>query len=91
MMDGVTVDKIEFVDKGFKDILASDGVKNLVEQHTEAICSRANANLTQDSEGYVTKIYPPSDGVRWVGVVAATDHASMVDEAENKSLSRAVQ
>lgn len=91
MEEGMKIGKIEFVSEGFKRILASEGVKALVEQHTNAICDRANANLTQESVGYQAKIYPPAGGVRWVGVVAATDHASYVEEMENKALSRAVR
>lgn len=85
------VTKIEFVSAGFKGILNSPGVENMIRQRTEAICDRANGNLHVKSEGYKSKVFTGGGQGRVVGVVYTTDHASMVAEAEEKALSRAVR
>ena len=73
-------------------------MKGLVENVTENIASRANANLGDpESEGYTAEVFQGSmmqkygHGGRWVGRVAAADAKASADEAETKSLSRAVQ
>jgi len=85
------ITKIEFVSAGFKQILNSPGVESMIRQHTEAVCDRANANLHTESEGYLSKVFTGGGQGRVVGVVYTTDHASMVAEAEEKALSRAVR
>lgn len=89
--------ELEFNSEGFRQILLSDGVKSLVETASNNIAARANANLTDaDSEGYDVMIAESprmskyGSGGRWVGFVGAADYKAMADEAENKSLSRAV-
>lgn len=83
--------KIEFISAGFREILASDGVKALVDEATSEIQSKANANLLEDSEGYEkTVMYGNYGGGRWVGFVQCTDHASCVAEADYNALSGAV-
>lgn len=89
--------KIEFNSAGFREILMSEGVRNVVSEATDRIASRANGNLTDgSSEGYEgTVMESPrmsgyGNGGRWVGFVRALDYKAMADEAENKSLSRAV-
>ena len=83
------ITRIKFISDGFKAILASDGVRKLVTEQTAAIKARADANISGKSVGYNMKIYPP--GGRWIGIVGTTDHASIVAEAEEKALSRAVR
>ena len=83
--------KIEFISAGVREILASDGVKALVDEAATEIQSKANANLLEDSEGYEkTVMYGNSGGGRWVGFVQCTDRASCVAEAEYNALSGAV-
>lgn len=89
--------KITFIPEGFREILMSEGVHSVVSKATEEIEARANSNLTaKNSEGYQGEVVesPRMSGYRaggrWVGFVRATDYAAMADEAENKSLSRAV-
>lgn len=89
MNKGYQIEKIEFVSSGFAEILRSAGVQSIVQQHTDAICARANANLTEESEGFKSKVLSPPN--RYLGVVYTTDHASRVAEAEEKALSRAVR
>lgn len=83
--------KIEFISAGFREVLASDGVKALVDDAASEIQSKANANLLEDSEGYEkTVMYGGYGGGRWVGFVQCTDRASCMAEAEYNALSGAV-
>lgn len=85
------ITKIEFVSAGFKGILNSPGVEGMIRQQTEAVCDRANANLHVDSEGFRSNVFTGGGQGRVVGVVYTTDHATIVAEAEDKALSRAVR
>lgn len=87
--------RLEFLSDGFKEILTGAGVQNLVSEATQKIQAQANANaageLDEDSEGFSAKTWLGGfGGGRWVGSVSTTDHSTMVAEAENKVLSRAV-
>ena len=83
--------KIEFKSEGFRQILNSGGVQGAVASAAEAIQARANANLQENSEGFSSHVWQGGyGGGRWIGSVNTTDHASMVAEAEEKALSRAV-
>lgn len=87
--------RLEFLSEGFKEILTGAGVQNLVSEATQKIQAQANANaageLDEDSEGFSAKTWLGGfGGGRWVGSVSTTDHSTMVAEAENKALSRAV-
>ena len=89
--------RLEFLSEGFKEILTGAGVQNLVAEATQKIQAQANANanavgeLDDDSEGFSAKTWLGGfGGGRWVGSVSTTDHSTMVAEAENKALSRAV-
>ena len=89
--------KIEFNSAGFREILMSEGVRGVVQDATEKIAARANANLTDSSSlGYEGDVLESprmsgyGNGGRYVGFVRALDYKAMADEAENKSLSRAV-
>ena len=90
-MNGFRIDKITFNNDGYKEILTSAGVQGLVEEHTSAICAKANANMTEeDSNGYKYKVEQGGKAGRWIGVIYSTNWASLRDETENKALSRAV-
>lgn len=89
--------QITFNSEGFREILTSNGVRAVVEEATQRITNNANANLTDTkSEGYEGEVVMSprmsnyGSGGRWVGFVRAKDYRAMADEAENKSLSRAV-
>lgn len=89
--------KIEFNSAGFREVLLSEGVRELVTETAWSIVKRADENLTNPaSRGYdANVVYSPlvskyGNGGRWVGFVSAVDRGARVDEAENKSLSRAV-
>ena len=92
-MSGNQQMKIEFKSEGFRQILLGDGVKDVLYPVVKRIQENANsnANLPDESEGFSCKIWHGNDGGgRWIGSVSTTDHASMVAEAEDKALSRAV-
>lgn len=90
-MSGKKQIKIEFKSEGFQDILNSEGVHSLIKAKTDAICERANANLEEESIGYKSNVFQGNRRTdRWLGSVYTTDHVSIVAEAEDKALSRAV-
>lgn len=81
----------EWLHDGFRNILTSEGVKQVVEQAANDIQAKANANLTEPSTGYkVESIIGRYGGGRWISFVSATDFASAKAEWEDKVLSRAV-
>ena len=84
--------EIEFISEGFKEILNSKGVHDLLEQIANDIKSRADSNIGENSEGFkVTVMEGNYGGGRWVAHVQTTDHATMVAEAEHKALTKAVR
>lgn len=87
--------RLEFNSDGFREILTGTGVQSVVSEATQKIQAQANANaageLDENSEGFSAKTWLGGfGGGRWVGSVSTTDHSTMVAEAENKALSRAV-
>ena len=87
--------RLEFNSDGFREILTGAGVQSVVSEATQKIQAQANANaageLDENSEGFSAKTWLGGfGGGRWVGSVSTTDHSTMVAEAENKALSRAV-
>lgn len=80
--------RIEWNNDGFKQLLQSSGVEALVLSHAETIAGRANANMTEDSEGF--RAHSVRASSRYVAYAGTTDEATMRAEAENKVLSRAV-
>lgn len=80
--------RIEWNNEGFKDILKSEGVHELVLSQAEQIATRASANIAGTSEGYSASAKQMSS--RWVAGVICTDDASVRAESEDKALSRAV-
>ena len=85
------ISRIKFISAGFKETLNSPGVENMIRQKTEEIRDRANGNLHVDSEGYLSKVFTGGGQGRVVGAVYTSDHASIVAEAEEKALSRALR
>ena len=89
--------KITFNSEGFREILCGEGVKDVVTEEAEKIAIKANSNLTDpNSEGFEAEVFQGSMmskygyGGRWIGRVTALDSKASADEAEMKSLSRAV-
>lgn len=85
--------RLTFISEGFQQILSSDGAREVCEQAGSIIQARANANLNdENSEGYFMSsrnVYAYKSR-RNMTFVHTTDHASMVAEAKDKALSRAV-
>lgn len=83
--------KIKFISSGFKEILCSGEVHDLVSQAAEQIQSRANANNTRGGDGFSADTWMGGyGGGRWVATVSAMDRAARIAESEDKALSRAV-
>ena len=86
-----TETRLEFISEGFKQILESEGVHDLVQQTAEEICDRANAANNRGGEGFTTSVIQGNyGGGRWIGFVKTTDKQSMIAESEDKALSGAV-
>lgn len=75
---------IEFIDKGFQDILSSEETKSCVETIVNSIQTNAGPGFEGEVSYY-------GQGHRWMGFVHTTDKDSMKDEAENKTLTKAVR
>ena len=89
-MKGIT--KIEFFSSGFRDVLQSPGVRNLLEATANDIAARADSGLTEESSGHSVKVWQGSyGGGRLIASVSTTDSASALSEAEYKTLSKAVK
>ena len=83
--------RIEFNPEGFRQILLSEGCKELIQTTTEDICQKANANNTRGGEGFESNVIVGGyGGGRWIGFVSTTDENSKIAEAEDLALSRAI-
>lgn len=81
--------RLKFDSAGFRALLLSDGVKDLVTDKTTEIAQRANANAGGDGFGTSIEVGGYGGG-RWVGFVHSTDAEAYKAEAEDKVLTRAV-
>ena len=83
--------KIKFISSGFKEILCSGEVHDLVSQAAQQIQSRANANNSRGGDGFSADTWMGNyGGGRWISTVIPTDRAARIAESEDKALSRAV-
>lgn len=83
--------RIEFNSDGFREVLESQGVHDLVQEVTQDICDKANANNTRGGEGFAMNVMRGGyGGGRWIGFVKTTDKNSMIAESEDKALTGAV-
>ena len=84
----------EWISEGFEEILCSSGAKQVCEQQAKAIQSRANSMLKADDtpgfkvDGKIVEVYKSN---RWMYFVYTTDAATMIAEAEDNVLSKAVR
>lgn len=81
---GAKVEKIEFIDEGFREILLSGGTKELISSKAAQIASRAG-------EGFSSEVMVGYNGSRWIAFVHSDDKEAAKEEAENKILSGAVR
>lgn len=84
-MDKIT--KIEFISQGFKEILQTEGTRQVVSEVAEQIAAEANANGNCD--GFEANVIMGSRAQRYIGFVSATDKESMAAESETQALTRA--
>lgn len=82
--------RIEFISSGFRDVLFSQGVKDVVQETADTIKEKANANNTHGGEGYESNVIAGGyGGGRYIGFVKSTDKASVLAESEDLALTRA--
>ena len=83
--------RLEFISEGFKEILESDGVRELVQETADGIRDRANAANNRGGEGFASNvIHGGYGGGRWIGFVKSTDDKSAIAESEDSALTGAV-
>lgn len=80
--------RIEFNDAGFRELLNSPEVEQLVLSKAQDIADRASAECPESDEGF--RAHSVKAGTRWIAFAGTTDDATVAAEAENKVLSRAV-
>ena len=86
------IERIEFIDAGFRQIVNSEGVKGLVDDYASGVEARANANIPAGSKGFKKQTLKGHyAGGRWISFVASQDRAAVAAESENKVLSQAVK
>lgn len=83
--------RIVFNSDGFRQILLSDGCRDLIQETADEIRDKADANNDRGGEGFSSSVQVGGyGGGRWIGFVGTTDKASMIAESEDKALTRAV-
>lgn len=83
--------RLSFNPDGFRQILLSDGCRQVVQETAEEICDKANANNERGGEGFaVTTQVGGYGGGRWIGFVTAKDKNASAAESEDKALTRAL-
>lgn len=82
-MTGAKIEKIEFIDQGFRDLLLCDGTKDMIVDKAAQIAIRAGEGFSYDVvQGY--------GGSRWIAFIHSDTKEAAKEEAENKVLSGAV-
>lgn len=83
--------RLVFNSDGFRQILQSDGVHDLVQQTAEEIAEKANANNTRGGQGFEARTQIGGyGGGRYIGFVTAADNKAKIAESEDKALTRAL-
>lgn len=84
--------RVKFISDGFRQVLMSGGVQELVGSEADRIKNSANANNNYGGVGFKSRTWEGSyGGGRWVASVSTTDIKSMLAESEDKALTRAVK
>ena len=85
------ITNIQFNSAGFKAILESGGVKDMVQDTANQICERANANNERGGQGFgVTVKHLGYGGGRWGAYIYSKDQKAAQAESEDKALTKAV-
>lgn len=83
--------RLVFNSDGFRQILQSEGVHDLVQQTAEEIAEKANANNTRGGQGFEARTQIGGyGGGRYIGFVTAADNKAKIAESEDKALTRAL-
>ena len=83
--------RLVFNSDGFRQILQSQGVHDLVQQTAEEIAEKANANNTRGGEGFEARTQIGGyGGGRYIGFVTTADNKAKIAESEDKALTRAL-
>ena len=83
--------RIVFNSEGFRQILLSDGVRDVVTSTAEEIRDNANANNTRGGKGFTASAQVGNyGGGRWVGFVTAADEKASLAQSEDQALTRAL-
>lgn len=83
--------RLVFNSDGFRQILQSDGVHDLVQQTAEEIAEKANANNTRGGQGFEARTQIGGyGGGRYIGFVTTADNKAKIAESEDKALTRAL-
>lgn len=83
--------RIVFNSEGFRQILLSEGCHKLVQNTTEEICQKANANNTRGGDGFIANTQVGGyGGGRWIGFVSASDSNASAAQSEDQALTRAL-
>lgn len=81
--------EIVFNSAGFKEILESEGVRELVQDTAQEIANKANENYGGD--GYEVKVqHLGYGGGRWGAFITSKDNKAAQAESEDKALTRAL-
>ena len=83
-MAGAKIEKIEFIDQGFKDLLLCDGTKDIILDKAAQIAVRAG-------EGFSYDILQGYNGSRWIAFVHSDTKKAAKEEAEYGILSGAIR
>ena len=82
--------QIEFFSEGFRQILMSEGTKNVVTSAAQKIQAEANSAVS-NSEGFSANTWVGNyGGGRYVASVTSIDRAAATAESERQVLSKAV-
>lgn len=82
--------QIKFISAGFKQILMSGGVKNMLQKEADAIKARASSNaVSGDFESHTW--VGGYGGGRYIASVSTVNEDAAKAEAEDKALSKAVK
>lgn len=83
------IENISFNSAGFKEILESEGVRELVQDTAQEIADRANAN--NGGDGFEVKVqHLGYGGGRWGAFISSKDQKAAQAESEDKALTRAL-
>lgn len=81
--------RIEFISKGFKDILFSSGTKEVLQDTADEIRDRANMEVP---EGFESNVQAGGyGGGRYIAFVRTATNEAALEESENMTLTKAVR